>query len=67
MTVRRFAPKSGIGDIVEVTQEFSIKNWRNECEWYEIDVNGNKLPDMEGLIDFWNQHAAQSKAKKTKE
>lgn len=67
MSVRRFAPKSGRGDIVEVSEKFAIECWRKESEYYEVDVNGNKMPDMEGLVDFWNSHAAQAKAKKHKE
>jgi len=62
MTVRRFKPK-GNGDIVEVQDMHSIVIWRREPEYYEVDVNGNKLPDFEGLVDFWNQHAEMSKAK----
>lgn len=66
MTVRRFKPK-GNGDVVEVTEKFSIECWRKESEYYEVDVNGNKMPDLEALVDFWNQHATLSKAKKAKE
>lgn len=62
--IRRFAPKNGRGDIVEVSEKFSIDSWRKEGDYYEVDVNGNKLPDMEGLVDFWNQHAAKAKSKK---
>lgn len=66
--VRRFKPK-GNGDIVEISaaNKFQLECWRKESDYFEVDVNGNKLPDLEGLIDFWNSHASQAKAKKPKE
>lgn len=66
--LRRFKPK-GNGDVVEVpaSDKARVDGWRRESEYYEVDVNGNKMPDFEGLVDFWNQHAAQAKSKKVKE